>query len=138
MLTLYLPVQLFNLSLDTYLFAISSSISLAEVLDLPSGPSPQMPAVESRLSANMSNLADAFQTVATPLLSSLPKRIVVDQENGDLYASKSVEVLKKRGWSSFGQEQQKMLADRVTMYVAISVAIRSFSTCGGVLTEWYA
>lgn len=86
----------------------------------------------------MSNLADAFQTVATPLLSSLPKRIVVDQENGDLYASKSVEVLKKRGWSSFGQEQQKMLADRVTVYVAISVAIRSFSTCSGVLTEWYA
>ncbi|EIM87922.1 uncharacterized protein STEHIDRAFT_109780 [Stereum hirsutum FP-91666 SS1] len=99
---------------------MSSSISLAEVLDLPSGPSPQMPAVESRLSANMSNLADAFQTVATPLLSSLPKRIVVDQENGDLYASKSVEVLKKRGWSSFGQEQQKMLADRVTVLEATS------------------
>lgn len=102
--------------------------SLVDFPDLPSGLSSHTPAVGSGLSANVNELASAFQTVAGPLLSSLPKRIVVDQKNGDLYASKSSEAMKTRGWAFFQQEQQEVLARRVTVYVDLSIAL-FFSAC---------
>lgn len=97
---------------------------MASLVDfnLPSGLPLHTPAVGSGLSANVNELASAFQTIASPLLSSLPRRIVVDKKNGDLYASKSSEAMKTRGWAFFEQEQQEVLAERVTVYVDLCIA----------------
>lgn len=104
------------------------TVSLIDFPDLPSGLSQHVPPVASGLSANVNELASAFRMVATPLLLSLPKRIVVDQKNGDLYASKSSEAMKTRGWSFFEQEQQEVLADKITTY-AVAFLSRSLPVC---------
>lgn len=117
------PFHLPDLSLTIQFPTMSVMASLLDFPDLPSGLASHTPAVGSGLSANVNELASAFQTVASPLLSSLPKRIVVDQKNGDLYASKSSEAMKTRGWSFFEKEQQEVLAERVTTCVHLSIAL---------------